>query len=129
MNLIIERSRHITRAHLRLHPGKTFLFGDNLMRVGYGGQAREMRGEPNAVGIPTKKRPTSDPGAFFSDLEFERNKAAIDRAFDRLAGLAPGSIVVIPAAGLGTGRADLAARAPRTFLYLCGRLAELSRSR
>lgn len=129
MKLIIERSGYITRAHLRSHPGKTFLFGDNLMRVGYGGQAREMRGEPNAIGIPTKKRPTNDPEAFFSDLEYERNTAAIDRAFDRLSALPPGSIVVIPAAGLGTGRADLPRMAPRTFLYLCGRLAELAQAR
>jgi redox-sensitive bicupin YhaK (pirin superfamily) len=28
-----------------------FVFGDNLRRTGFGGQAAEMRGEPNAVGI------------------------------------------------------------------------------
>lgn len=57
------------------------LFGDNLERRGFGGQAASMRGEPNAIGIPTKKSPTYKDEAFFSDDEFGQNKAAIDAAF------------------------------------------------
>ena len=45
----------ITREFVRNHPDFIFVFGDNLAKKGLGGQAREMRGEPNAVGIATKR--------------------------------------------------------------------------
>lgn len=115
----------ITRKFVRANTNKIFLFGDNLLGRGYGGQARAMRGEPNAVGIPTKKKPTDRPDAFFSDAEFEQNKAAIDRAFARLNGYSAGTEVVIPAAGLGTGLANLPDMAPRTLEYLEQKLAAL----
>ncbi len=118
----------ITRAFVRKHRDHIFLFGDNVVRRGLGGQAAAMRGEPNAVGIPTKKLPSNSDEAFFTDAELKQNKAAIDQAFEHLAriGTAPEQIVVIPAHGLGTGRAQLQNRAPLTFAYLEKRLAELS---
>jgi hypothetical protein len=51
----------IYRRDLRANPESLYLFGDNTKRVGIGGQAREMRGEPNAVGIATKNAPGSYP--------------------------------------------------------------------
>lgn len=118
----------ITRKYVRANPDKIFLFGDNLLGRGYGGQAAAMRGEPNAIGIPTKKMPTHQTDAFFTDAEFEQNKAAIDCAFGQLAGLNDGTEIVIPLAGLGTGLAKLPDIAPRTFEYLERRLALLGES-
>lgn len=43
---MIEYRDHITRAMLRAEPEKLFVFGDNFVRTGFGGQAKEMRGEP-----------------------------------------------------------------------------------
>lgn len=128
MRCKVERMRFISREYVRAHPEKVFLFGDNLERRGFGGQAAAMRGEPNAFGIPTKKSPRNADAAFFTDREFEQNKAAIDDAFTRLIGAASDAIrsIVVPSNGLGTGRARLDKRAPRTFAYLQGRLAELS---
>ena len=128
MSYKIERMRFITREYVRANRDKLFLFGDNLERRGFGGQAAAMRGEPNAIGIPTKKSPSNSEGAFFSDNEFEHNKAAIDAAFAEILDAATDSIrvIVIPADGLGTGRAQLATRAPRTFAYLQQRLAGLA---
>ena len=87
-----------------------------------------MRAEPNAIGIPTKKLPSNAEEAFFNDAEFEQNKAAIDRAFERLHGMSSTfeQVIVIPSDGLGTGRAQLDKRAPQTFAYLQKRLAELA---
>ncbi|MFN0278933.1 MAG: hypothetical protein ACKVRN_10055 [Pyrinomonadaceae bacterium] len=118
----------ISRSFVRDHRNHIFLFGDNLARRGFGGQAAAMRGEPNAVGIPTKKHPSNNEDAFFTDAEFEQNKAAIDRAFERLRHISTTreQIIVIPADGLGTGRAQLESRAPLTFAYLQRRLRELS---
>jgi hypothetical protein len=106
-----EYQRHITRKNLRENPDKVYLFGDNLAKRGMGGQAKEMRGEENAIGIPTKKYPTMNDKAFFTDDELESNKAYIDKAL----GLIPkNKTVVIPSSGMGTGLAQLDKRAPKT---------------
>ena len=55
----------ILNADLRANPDVLYLFGDNVLRVGFGGQAKEIRGEPNAVGVRTKHRPNMHPDAFF----------------------------------------------------------------
>jgi len=118
----IEIREHITRDDVRAEKDKIFLFGDNLTGRGYGGQAKEMRGEENAVGIPTKKFPTTNPSAFFNDQELAANVIAIDKAFSKIP---PDKIIVIPKAGLGTGLAQLEEKAPRTFAYLNEKLAEI----
>ena len=120
MRYRVVQMKWITRSFVREHRDHIFLFGDNLARRGSGGQAAQMRSEPNAIGIPTKKLPSNVGEAFFTDAEFEQNKAAIDRAFERLSQMSSAveQVVVLPADGLGTGRARLESRAPRTFAYL-----------
>ena len=117
----------ITRTYIRSNPNKLFLFGDNLERKGFGGQAAAMRGEPNTIGVPTKKKPSYFPDAYFTDAEFEQNKFAIDLAFVTLTKAISDSItaIVIPTHGLGTGRGQLKQKAPRTFAYLQSRLEAL----
>lgn len=106
---------YIRRQDLRNHQDWIYLFGDNLAGYGSGGQAGEMRDEPNAIGIPTKKLPSHKPGSYFTDLELGANVAAIDAAF---ALIPADKTIVIPTAGLGTGLADLKNHAPNTFAYL-----------
>jgi hypothetical protein len=118
----IEIRDRITRETVRAEKDKIFLFGDNLTGLGFGGQAAEMRGEENAVGIPTKKAPSNNPNSFFTDKEFAANKKAIDEAFGKIP---PDKTIVIPKAGLGTGLARLDEKAPRTFAYLNEKLAEI----
>lgn len=109
----------ITRAMVKAEPETLWVFGDNFQRRGFGGQAKEMRGEPNAVGIPTKRWPNRDPGAYLTDLDLPRFKAESAPAFARLAGhLRAGGTVIWPAAGIGTGRAELLERAPRIWASL-----------
>lgn len=116
------------RANARAHPKWLFVFGDNLARSGFGGQARELRGEPNAIGIPTKHRPAMDDAAFFTDGIFDDpdvmrvindELGKLDRA------LAAGQNVVLPRDGVGTGLSQLPQRAPRSHAYLERRLREL----
>lgn len=128
MRYRIVEMRWISREFVRANRDRIFLFGDNLVGQGFGGQAAAMRGEPNCFGIPTKKFPSSRDDAFFTDLEFEQNKAAIDRAFDGLFHKMSKAeqTIVIPAGGLGTGRAQLESRAPLTFAYLQKCLRSLS---
>ena len=42
MKFIIEKMDVITREYVRENLHKIFLFGDNLLRIGYGGQLRPM---------------------------------------------------------------------------------------
>lgn len=114
----------ITRQTLRDNPDKAFIFGDNSERKGLGGQAREMRGEPNAFGIITKKAPFNYPSAFLSDSCFEENKYWIDHDIQRVLD-SEFTTVVIPSTGIGTGLAQLDKLAPRTFEYLQKKLGEL----
>lgn len=114
----------IARRDLRLNPDILYLFGDNLVHKGHGGQAAEMRGEPNALGIPTKKAPSRDPTAFFTDDEYSSNCEHIDWAFRQIP--PDTELIVIPADGLGTGLALLDLQAPKTFRYLQSKLNSLN---
>ena len=101
--------KQVYRADLQKNPGVMYLFGDNDERAGLGGQAKEMRGEPNAVGIRTKKTPSRSVSAFWSDNEWSDNTGKI---------IMDGGVVVIPADGLGTGLSRMEEVCPRSFEYL-----------
>lgn len=110
---------YIKRSDLKNNRNILYLFGDNLKRKGMGGQAKEMRGEPNAIGISTKKEPSLNENAFYSDLEYEANISQIDKDFECVIDhLNNNGIVVCPSNGLGTGLSQLKERAPRTNEYL-----------
>ena len=128
MRYRVVRMKWISRSFVREHRDRIFLFGDNLARRGFGGQAAAMRGEPNCVGIPTKKLPSNRDDAFFTDAELEQNKAAINHAFEILFHKISKAerTIVMPADGLGTGRAQLESRAPLTFAYLQKCLRDIS---
>jgi len=121
---VVEYIAHMDVATLRANPEKFYLFGDNLQERGKRGQAI-IRDEPNAIGIPTKKRPSMNDDAFFTDTELASNQRAIDRALNKIPS---GATVVIPEKGLGTGLARLEEKAPKTFEYLETRLDELRTS-
>lgn len=115
------RIKFITRDFMREHPNWFFLFGDNECRVGRGGQAKEMRGEPNAIGIRTKRAPGIEPLAYWSDDEFRENIKMV--ADDFLLVLRriiddPSITVVVPSDGLGTGMSELQRRAPKTLIFI-----------
>lgn len=115
----VTRIKRYTRADLRGNPHALHVFGDNLCQAGYGGQARECRGEPNAVGIPTKRQPSMDDSAFLTDSDLPIVRPIIQAAFRRLAAhLAAGGTVVLPADGVGTGLAQLHKRAPLIAAYI-----------
>ena len=122
---VVEVDR-FERAELKARPDWLFVFGDNEQRRGLGGQAKACRGEPNACGVATKRAPSLAESAFWSDADFERCVLIIDadlaRAFEQVR---RGGTVALPSGGLGTGLADLPARAPRVFAHLQGRLQAL----
>ncbi|MFC4236413.1 hypothetical protein ACFOY8_14505 [Thalassospira xianhensis] len=102
-----------TRDMARAEPDTLFVFGDNMLRKGYKGQAAALRGEPNAVGIPTKNWPSSKDGAYLCNADFDRWKKASMNDWRRLFRHAKqGGTIVWPSGGIGTGYARLSACAP-----------------
>jgi hypothetical protein len=119
--MLILQSR-IYRVDLRANPSVTYVFGDNAERWGRGGQAAEMRDEPNAIGIAT----LTAPGRFWSDADLQDNCDIIDADMEPLfEALREGRTVVFPIDGVGTGLARLGESAPSTFRHLQNRISEL----
>lgn len=117
----------ITREMVRAEPEARFVFGDNVQRVGYGGQAAAMRGEPNAIGVATKWEPGSSDPDFFTDDDLKAFGVVQDDLNKIEAALAEGRTVYIPADGLGTGLSELPTRAPDLLRHIEMRLRVMER--
>jgi len=87
-----------------------------------GGQAKEMRGESNALGITTKNTPSMTEDAFFCEEAMFQTLAQLEVISDDLAQaerfLQSGGTVVVPRDGLGTGLSELPTRAPRAHAFI-----------
>lgn len=105
-----------TRAYIKAHPDWLFVFGDNMLRHGLGGQAAEARGEANAIGIATKRKPSMEPDAFLTDSDYDNWFAAEKSTLKRLMDASRrGRTIVWPFDGIGTGLAQLEKRAPEIW--------------
>lgn len=98
-----------------------FVFGDNVLRTGQGGQA-VIRPCKNSVGIRTKKSPTTLSGAYFYDRDFDQFCEYIDADFQNLEELRRHHPIALSAYGYGNGLADLPNRAPQCYNYLIHKL-------
>lgn len=117
----------ITREMLRVDREARFVFGDNTARHGLGGQAREMRGEPNAIGVATKRRPGRNDADYFYD-DSSADLEVLDADLDRVAAaMNEGRIIYISKLGLGTGRSEMPVRAPMLYRHLVSRLRLIAR--
>lgn len=118
--------QRFTRQGLRDRPDVLFVFGDNEARRGGGGQAHECRGEPNAVGVATKRYPAWDELAYWREDEYARCCEIVDRDMQRVFDhVRKGGTVVFPRDGIGTGRAALPTRAPTVMEHIRKRVREL----
>jgi hypothetical protein len=113
----IVYQKWIRREHLRNNPRDIYVFGDNAIRQGLGGQAKEMRGEPNAIGVAVKWGPNNHPISFFKDDEICFNTVKEDLSRVE-AYLGRGDVVVVPEDGIGTGRAQLERFAPKLDQFI-----------
>lgn len=123
---IVLRQHFIRRYDLRANPTVRYIFGDNLAKTGFGGQAHEMRGEPNAYGISTKL----SPDTFARDIpeHLALFTEAWDQEFPNLLLYKDWTlysdpiIIVFPLQGIGKGLADMPNKAPLLYAILKKRL-------
>ena len=101
------------------NPDKLFIFGDNLIKQGCGGQAI-IRNCSNTFGISTKRLPSMTEDSFFSDQfdEYEAVKQAIENLLIHIFCSERKITYVFPSAGLGTGLAQMNIRSPKLFKYM-----------
>jgi hypothetical protein len=59
----------ITSNFLDENPNAYFIFGDNLIKQGYGGAAK-LRDHPHAIGFITKKFPDNEDSSFYKPEEY-----------------------------------------------------------
>lgn len=111
--------QYVFRSDLQANPNVTYVFGDNLQRWGGKGQAQQMRGEPNAIGVITKWKPTMEDDAFFSDDQMDRALAAMKHDLSFVyEKLLKKEIVIWPLEGIGGGLSQLPIRAPDIWAQL-----------
>lgn len=108
--MIIYQTK-ILRADLTNNPDAIYVFGDNMHRRGFGGQAKEMRGAANALGLITKWSPASQ--GYLKDSRYTEWYDAFTEDLSKLAVfLLAEKIVVFPSYGVGTGLARMEEKAP-----------------
>lgn len=109
--------KHYTRELIRTNPDALFVFGDNMYRAGYGGQAAQARNEPNTIGIPTLWAPNHP----FTDADWDNPivQGRIIASTGELVHALDNNVHVFwPSDGIGTGFANLANNAPRIWREL-----------
>lgn len=93
------------------NPNAIIVFGDNLIGKGKAGQAI-IRDESNALGVPTKRLPSMEQSAFFSDKQDE-----YDVVKNKLIYLwnehKKGKVIILPEAQIGSGLAKLEQKSPK----------------
>lgn len=119
-----------TRKEVAEQTDKVFLFGDNTddrLNTHYVPSSTQavIRGLPNAIGIDTKKDRSTNTSSYFTDADFDVFKQQVDEAIQKAKN--SGKTIVIPADGIGTGKAMLKEKAPKLFEYLQQELKKLEK--
>lgn len=127
---VIKHEGFWTREEVAKQTDKVFLFGDNTddrINTKYVPTSTQavIRGLPNAIGIDTKKDRGTGSFSYFTDsaYDFLKFKQQVDEAIQQARNT--GKTIVIPADGIGTGKAMLEQKAPKSFRYLQKALSDL----
>lgn len=116
------------RSQVANQTNKVFLFGDNTNDRTVTNYVPSMtqaviRGLPNAIGIDTKKDRGTSINSYLTDNDLEWFKGHVDTQIQKAKD--SGKTIVVPADGIGTGKAMLKEKAPKLFKYLQEKLREL----
>jgi len=96
-------------------PRTLFIFGDNDIKTGRGGQA-VIRFCKNSFGIPTKKYPNYRISSYYMDSDYDNNIIKIKYAIENLIKKSEDyDVIMFPKNGLGTGLSKMQIYAPKTL--------------
>lgn len=118
MSKFIKSDIFWTREYVDSMPDYLFVYGDNDIKKGKGGQAI-IRGASNSIGVPTKKKPSMGIDSFYTDTEYDQNVEKINIAYAKI--IEKGKKykgIIISSFGYGTGLAKLNEYAPKTLKYI-----------
>jgi hypothetical protein len=118
MPLLIQK-HWFTKEEIQANPDKIYVFGDNESREGVGGQAKACRGQPNTIGIRTKRDKYRNTDSYWYDDTYNENITMVIKDFLKvLKAIDDGKTVVFPLDGFGTGLANLKDNAPKTLEFI-----------
>lgn len=120
--MLIFTQHRIYRSDLESNRNILYIFGDNLERLGCGGQAGEMRDEPNAIGIATKRGigHVYNNEDYFLDAQ-DDVIPILTKEFDKLhEAMRSGKYdaLCIPSDGIGTGLSRMPEFAPKALEWI-----------
>lgn len=119
---LIETMDMFTEELVKNNPNKLFVFGDNMLRYGKGGQAI-IRDLPNTLGIVTKRAPKTGKTAYFSDADDEMDTMLQDiRKLHLISKCNVFTHIVFPSKGIGTGMAHMKSKSPMLYKMMKHRL-------
>ncbi|RLC45641.1 MAG: hypothetical protein DRH57_07590 [Candidatus Cloacimonadota bacterium] len=101
------------------NPNKLYVFGDNMIRRGKGGQA-SIREAANSIGLATKRLPSMSVASFFSDKEDEYCivEEDIEKILSEMQKDLRYDTLVLPFDGLGTGLSQMPEKSPELFEHM-----------
>jgi len=107
------------------NPNKLYVFGDNMIRRGKGGQA-SIREAVNSIGLATKRLPSMTEDSFFSDKEDEYTvvEEDIEKILSEMQKDLRYDTLVLPADGLGTGLSQMPTKSPELFEHMVSLLED-----
>ena len=114
-NTSIEIVEKYTPELVKTNKDCLFVFGDNILKKGHGGQAI-IRDFSNTFGIPTKNTPSRDYTAYFGD--YIQEERAVMKAIEKLVDIKNSGQyrkICFPKHGLGTGLAHMKSKSP--YIY------------
>lgn len=118
MNIEIQKEWFSLKQCLE-NPNKLYVFGDNMIRRGKGGQA-SIRDAKNSIGLATKRLPSMSMDSFFSDREDEFCivEEDIDKILSEMQKDLRYDTLVLPFDGLGTGLSQMPEKSPELFEHM-----------
>lgn len=106
----------VTPEMIRRSENAVFIFGDNLLRYGLGGQAAVCRPFVDlgkAFGIPTKREPKNNENSYFADRKDEYD--AVIESLKRIERMHDSGRDIFFLPCIGEGRAQLPSRSPGIY--------------
>jgi len=124
MNIEIQKDWY-SLEQCESNKNKLYVFGDNTIRKGNGGQA-SIRAATNSVGLATKLLPSISKDSYFSD-QYEEFRIVVNDLEKIIETFKDGNYdtLVLPYDGLGTGLSKMPEKSPELYVWMNSLISEV----